>query len=393
MSSTLVPSHALHRQRRKYIALAVAAITIFVHIAHSSLGESGMTSSPSLSSQILISPRPSLHAEEIIQRSYRQTFGALSTEILCSLDIDGKTCINSLLAEAMEISSLTSQSNNNTTSMSSTKSFPWWFITMLRDIKKKGSIHGAWHNLTILDPPMDFCAIEKIATTQWRNVQCFLNEGIEPKTRPRPCHLNKTSLDSRRSENVSRVVMLRDPLERLLSGYLNKCAHDGRRRVEGHCEPNTVFNDTDLTLQIRQDPRQLFAAYVDGFPLTWNIHFSPQSMYCDVLFRHVDNYEFVGHMGKDFFGYLQDLAAKLGQRNKLPEALEKVFHLSRELTLHENSNVGTETKAATHVNKYFTAASVRRALEYFAVDYVRLGLEVPSWAHDILAEESEIFMK
>ena len=199
-------------------------------------------------------------------------------------------------------------------------------------------------NVTTLDPPMDFCTIEKIATTQWRNVQCFLNEGIEPKTRPRPCQLNKTSLDSRRSENVSRVVMLRDPLERLLSGYLNKCAHDGRRRVEGHCEPNTVFNDTDLTLQIRQDPRQLFAAYVDGFPLTWNIHFFPQSMYCDVLFRHADNYEFVGNMGKDFFVHLQDLAAKLGQRNKLPEALEKVFHLSRELTVNENSNVGTETK-------------------------------------------------
>ena len=121
--------------------------------------------------------------------------------------------------------------------------------------------------------------------------------------------------------------------------------------------------------------------------------FPPQPMYCDVLFRHADNYEFVGNMGKDFFGYLQDLAAKLGQRNKLPEALEKVFHFSRESTVHENSNVGTETKAAAHVNKYFTAASVRRALEYFAVDYVRLGLEVPSWAHDILAEESEIFMK
>ena len=116
-------------------------------------------------------------------------------------------------------------------------------------------------------------------------------------------------------------------------------------------------------------------------------------MHCGVLFRHVDNYEFVGHMGKDFFGYLHDLAAKLGRRNKLPEALEKVFHLSSELTVHENSNVGTETKAATHVKQYFTAASVRRALEYFAVDYVRLGLEVPSWAHDILAEESEIFMK
>ena len=144
MSSTLVPSRALHRQRRKYIALAAATITIIIHIARTFPEESGMTSSPSLSSETLISPIPFLHAEEIIQRSYRQTFGALSTEILCSLDIDGKTCINSLLSEVMEISSLSSQSNNNMTIASSTKSFPWWFITMLRDIKKNAGIHGAW---------------------------------------------------------------------------------------------------------------------------------------------------------------------------------------------------------------------------------------------------------
>ena len=137
--ATLVASAAT----KIYIALAAAAITIFVHIARSFLEESEITSSLSLSSECLSPPRP-LHAEEIIQRSYRQTFGALSTEILCSLDIDGKTCINSLLSEAMEISSLSSQSNNNMTSTTSTKSFPWWFITMLRDIKKNGSIHGAW---------------------------------------------------------------------------------------------------------------------------------------------------------------------------------------------------------------------------------------------------------
>ena len=72
--------------------------------------------------------------------------------------------------------------------------------------------------------------------------------------------------------------MLRDPPERLLLGYLNKCAHDGRRRVEGHCEPNTVFNETDLTLQIRQDPWELLAVYVDGFPLAWNIYTFPPTI-------------------------------------------------------------------------------------------------------------------
>jgi hypothetical protein len=34
---------------------------------------------------------------------------------------------------------------------------------------------------------------------------------------------------------------------------------------------------------------------------------------------------------------------------------------------------------------------VRRALEYFAVDYVELGLEIPGWVHDVLAEDADAF--
>lgn len=188
--------------------------------------------------------------------------------------------------------------------------------------------------------------------------------------------------------------MLRDPLERLLSGYLSKCVVPKRRSVEGHCEPNSVFNGTDLTLRIREDRRQMFAAYVDGLPLRWNAHFFPQSMYCGVLFRNVGDYDFVGRMGEDFYGSLRNMAEELGRGNGLPDALEEVFHFSSELAAgRRNSNVGTETMAAKRVNTYFTAASVRRALEYYAVDYLKLGLEVPSWAEDILSKENELFMK
>jgi hypothetical protein len=187
--------------------------------------------------------------------------------------------------------------------------------------------------------------------------------------------------------------MLRDPLERLLSGYLNKCVTVTRRKLEGNCEPNSVFNETDLTLQIEQDPKQLFAAYVDSFPLKWNVHFFPQSMYCDGLFRHFRSYDFAGYMGNNFYQDLANLTAKFGigpGGNELTKAFEKVFHLSSELTAHERSNVGKETQSPIHVKEYFTAASIRRALEYFAVDYVALGLEVPSWVHGILAEDIDI---
>ena len=129
--------------------------------------------------------------------------------------------------------------------------------------------------------------------------------------------------------------------------------------MEGSCEPMTVFNETEMTLGIREDRKQLFAAYVDAFPLKWNFHFFPQGMYCDGLFRHFRNYDFVGYMGKGFYGNLTDLNAKLGRtgssgKNKLPEALEKVFHVSHELAGHQNTgNVGTETRAPEHVKEYY----------------------------------------
>ena len=72
--------------------------------------------------------------------------------------------------------------------------------------------------------------------------------------------------------------------------------------------------------------------------------------------------------------------------------LDKVFHFQDELE-KGNENVGKETQANSHVREYYSAASVRRALEYFAMDYVTLDLEIPSWVHEILAEEADSYFQ
>jgi hypothetical protein len=40
------------------------------------------------------------------------------------------------------------------------------------------------------------------------------------------------------------------------------------------------------------------------------------------------------------------------------------------------------------VARFYTARTVRKALEYLSIDYVTLGLEVPEWARQMLREES-----
>ena len=392
-------SHQRRKRRNMifYIVMVIFGITIaiFISVHYPSQDVTtdrltALISQPSRYSLSVSNPtkRYRLNAKEIVQRSYKNTFGALPIDTLCSLEvqydngvpwlIDGQTCINSLLTETMNISS---------SEHSSSHSFPWWYITMLRDNNKM--FH--WNNLTFANPPIDFCTIEKVGTTQWRRVQNFLNEGIEARYNLRPANLNNTRLQTRRKQfghNISRVVFLRDPLERLLSGYINKCVVKWRRKAEGHCEPNVIFNGTVLTAKIEKDEKQLFAAYVDAFPLKWNMHFRPQALYCGGLFRHIDKYDFVGKMDDNFYSQLEDFASKFGKdNNNLPKAIEKVFNLTSELT-KEQANVGKETRAASHVMEYYTPASVRRALEYYAVDYVTLELEIPSWVDDILNEEN-----
>lgn len=365
------------------------------------------------------------NADEIMRRSYDATFGALSLETLCPPNVRHIDCRDRLLTEVRQLSHLTTDKANDNSSGNGgndqkkrTMSFPWWFITMLRD----APVRASWHNLTIMDPPMDICTIEKVATTQWRNVQCVLNDNMNITPRVKPCQLNQTRLDLRQNRAmkqggriVSRTVILRDPLERMLSGYLDKCVKLISRKYEGHCEPNSIFNGTDLTVRIRDDPKQLFAAYIDSFPLKWNVHFFPQSLYCDGLYRHVKSYDFVGYMDAEFHDELRLLAMTIND-DKLTDTLVKVFHLpniddekstslsggvaaSKDVDFSKGAfklpkgydRARHPTNAPSFVKDYFTAESVRRALEYFAVDYVMLGLEVPGWAHDMLAKDANLF--
>jgi len=245
-----------------------------------------------------------------------------------------------------------------------------------------------------------------------------------------------------------RTVFVRDPLERLLSGYLDKCFKPGVRTSQGHCEPNVVFGvdflerkarrgkhqqqnqlrkqrrgnangkeeeeeeegeeeeeniPPDLTTVIQNMDREMFAAYVDLLPLKWNVHFVPQAIFCD-LYRTIGTYDFVGVMGKSFMSELNRMADRYG--GMLPDVLDDIFSYRSSLDLlqHNESsstaavaavakgdNVGSEkahgTKAPAKVARYYSAGTVRRALEYLSIDYITLELEVPEWAREMLRND------
>jgi len=290
-----------------------------------------------------VMPTPISLAQSIVQRSYDESFASIADR--CPKDVDFRTCITEIHSET------------NTTR-------PWWLQKMLQDATTRGrGLFGPWHDRHT--PSLRMCAIEKIGTKHWKKLFTALNAANMPANLTHEQQVIPPP-------DAPKFVFLRDPLERFLSAYLDKCV--SWHTVERHCEPLEVFHNTTLLNGLTQ--QQQFAGYVDAMPLTWNLHFFPQSFYCDGLFRHLQDYDFVGTMGPHLYRDLDALGKKFGLEQEIVEAFG-VLPLN-------TTNVGVETAAKSHVEEYYTPASVRRVLEYTAVDYVLLGLPVPDWAQRML---------
>eukprot|EP00970_Alexandrium_tamarense_P001101 scaffold114_cov200-Alexandrium_tamarense.AAC.71 len=327
------------------------------------------------------------------------TEGGINSE---SDDIDDNVAGND------DDTSITVQDETDTTTLP--PSIPWWFQTLLRDLPKNGA-YGWWQTLTTANPPLQFCSIAKNGSTEWHEVFCRLNgsekifkeNGIKNDDE---CLLNCDNFQAPEGTlpfNVPRVVFIRDPLERLLSSYLNKCQDESRRNEEGHCEPNIIFRDRQMNHRegndaieplledIEDNNKQLFAAYLDIMPLKWNLHVTPQAFACD-LYRNIHQYNFVGKMDSQFMMDIDRMASHFGG-GELAVALNKAFdyQLLVQKDGSKHVNFGTHsadgTRAPKKVNKFYTAQTVRKALEYVSIDYVLLGLSVPSWAKQMLRED------
>jgi hypothetical protein len=357
---------------------------------------------------------PMDEADFIIQQSYSETYARMATAPCKDSDVEAQ-CIR-IVADYLDeqkrrlVNATTA--NSDTTILSSYKPLPWWFQTLLRDIPVNGA-YGFWHHFSTnaTSPPLKFCAIGKNGSTEWRKIFKALNApefgGVEN---------SKFNTKVPMSDDMSvtpHTVFLRDPLERLLSGYLDKCVKDAVRKSQGHCEPNSIFgvdylerkatkqqkeNGEDVSVDIAPSlldmdgwfDKEKFATYVDLLPLKWNVHFVPQSIFCD-LYRTIETYDKY-LMGKEFMPELDRMAKRYG--GLLPEVLDDIFNYQTQLSDARDEaekNVGASnahgTRAPSKVAQYYSARAIRRALEYLSIDYVTLGLDVPDWAREMLRND------
>ena len=68
-------------------------------------------------------------------------------------------------------------------------------------------------------------------------------------------------------------------------------------------------------------------------------------------------------------------------------ALENVFSVSEKIKRNTN-NTGKETRVAEHVQEYYSGKPARQVLHYLSIDYVKMNLTVPEWAHKMLENEA-----
>jgi hypothetical protein len=155
------------------------------------------------------------------------------------------------------------------------------------------------------------CNYPKGASTSWRKVFTLVvqqqntskpnpNFAFARGDKPSP---SSFGLPIGSPDKVDRVVFLRDPLERFLSAFLDKCHHSFKRDRERHCWPMTVFTDQSqspipelfmgsagASNDNKEKKKLIFEAYVDAMPLQWNAHFVPQSFFCEgPLFRNFES--------------------------------------------------------------------------------------------------------
>lgn len=103
--------------------------------------------------------------------------------------------------------------------------------------------------------------------------------------------------------------------------------------------------------------------------------------YCNGLYRDLQNYDFVGNMGSDYARVLQTLTEKFdhAKDQKFPSAVQKVFRVKFSGTEDNTATRSLEKnkrnrQTASKLEKFYTPRTVRRVLEYLAIDYVKLNL-------------------
>ena len=257
---------------------------------------------------------------------------------------------------------------------------PWWAQTLLRDQHRA---HTLWFPR---DNRGDFimCRLPKVGSTSWAaaHSRAALRAQMKPWMRDnRPMEQLRASHGA---PGAFTAVFLRDPLERFVSGFLDKCA--GVNVVEGHCGSHPLHRNgtrSGLMRAVSSSAAQRGASkaalelFADTVPLQWNMHFIPQALACDELGRTLQNYSFVGVMNATYRAQIRQLL-RAARGDSSAEKSSTAFEAAvRQEFLNRPSR--PTNKPAKSPLEHVSRSAAARLLRLYSLDYFELGLPLPGW--------------
>jgi len=244
--------------------------------------------------------------------------------------------------------------------------------------------HGSNYEGLYVDPNANiaFCLIEKNACSQWTSVFTKLEQRNLDFNQPNFGLRQQTYTDQRAMEtfqnpNATRGVFVRDPLERFLSGFLDKCLGDGCSNP--YCFMREKSQDgTQITFSqavswlLRQDEQHNLAA-LDG-------HFKPQAWHCE-LEKRINEYNVIGLMQS---GSLADTASCFLER----AGLDKINAVSSESDSEPFwQPPGADAKSTSdYLKRFYTPESAKAVYDVFSMDYKTFNLSRPEWIESATGE-------
>jgi hypothetical protein len=358
--SSLRQFQNLLQQQQQDVPLAPPVASIATRNNHSSI--SGATTRAAMLSQC--------SAEFIVNETYSNVYQSFVDQ--CPTDDYKKKC------------------DFNHTAATNNVSTPWWLQSLIdKPASHLLSEGSSYHHIWFDDPPIRYYRIEKVASDSWREIRKLVDRDFRNISSlgggERRRASNAGTSWPQKTDQFPRVVFFRDPLERLLSGYIDKCIIP-YKRIEGHCQPDSVYD-----LRGGFSKRQGLQSYLLTMPLSWNVHFVPQAMFCGGLFRTWQDYEFVGSMNDGQFEHdMRSLTERFP--GPLMEYVRDQFPFLKDNSTNFRATLADQgilhaTGASKRVQEYYNPESVRIALQYFSIDYVTLNLTIPEWIQDILDED------
>lgn len=241
-----------------------------------------------------------------------------------------------------------------------------------------------------------FCAIPKIASTQFIKLFIAMNKGVlNDKSIATRLQEERRQMDAwpdgkpygeRNSPWRSKIdanlvkkgkgwfkgIFLREPTERVLDAWLSKCIRKPGGWVEddgGQCHPGEV-QPANVTLG---SPESV-AAFEDfvltmlpGFRLGGNQHFDPQRCFCGGLSNDLSEYSYVQHFRGDYSRtnlHVQEMLRQAGLEANKTKPLADTFFPS--IDPHSEH----AAQAASRVQLYYRNPAVRNTIKtLYAHDY------------------------